>query len=310
MELKKIDGFVTTEKDADGKSYHVYAIGGKKYGGVTSLLSRKLYPNEFAGIPEDVMAAATQRGTDVHEDIEFADTNNFRPHTPEGRNYRALMDIYKLERVANEYMVCDFVNIASKIDLVVKGEGYSENEFGLIDFKTCYAINLQKVRWQLSIYAYMFETVNKGAQISHLFVMHLRGEKRELIEVNRIPDAFVSSLLKADVCGEAFSDPFAPVQSTEQLPAMFAEAEAMVVALEQQKKEAVKRSDALKAAFLEYMESHNIKKFDSPLCTITLKNGGVRVNFDSAKLKNDDPITWAKYKNETKVKNSVTINIK
>ena len=76
---------------------------------------------------------------------------------------------------------------------------------------------LAKARWQLSIYAYMFELMNKKAKVGRLFIIHLRNKQKkdgswdhiaEIIFVNRIPSDICEDLLATDLLGEQFADPF------------------------------------------------------------------------------------------------------
>lgn len=69
--------------------------------------------------------------------------------------------------------------------------------------------------WQLSIYAYLFELQNPLIKVDKLFGIWLRGNKSELVEIERKPDAEVKRLLECEIKGEQFL-PNAPVPADEK----------------------------------------------------------------------------------------------
>ena len=82
-------------------------------------------------------------------------------------------------------------NYASCIDKVYR---YDDNTFFLGDIKTTYKLNKEYVQWQLSIYAHLFEKeTNKGAKVSSIFAIWLRGTTHQIVELERIPDEKVKN---------------------------------------------------------------------------------------------------------------------
>jgi hypothetical protein len=68
------------------------------------------------------------------------------------------------------------MNYASNIDKVYR---VSDDTFSLGDIKTYGVMSpkkREKAKWQLSIYAYLFELQNKKAKIDKLFIIHLRNK--------------------------------------------------------------------------------------------------------------------------------------
>ena len=137
--------------------------------------------------------------------------------TQEVIDYIQLCKDYGLVHECSEYLVTDSKDWASKIDKVYR---VSEDTFSLGDIKTYGQMTpekLEKARWQLSIYAFFFELMNRKAKIDKLFVIRLRNKMKkdgsfdhinEIIFVNRIPSDVCKELLDCDLKGEAFVNPY------------------------------------------------------------------------------------------------------
>ena len=175
---------------------HTYWLDGKGLSGITGMLQRQLFPTEFDGIPRHLIQGAADYGTSVHISCEDFDKNWINDGTQEVNDYIQLCKDYGLVHECSEYTVTDGANWASKIDKVYR---VSDDTFSLGDIKTygqMTPIKLEKARWQLSIYAYFFEQMNKKAKVDQLFIIRLRNKMKkdgsfdhikEIIFVNRIP---------------------------------------------------------------------------------------------------------------------------
>ena len=144
---------------------HEYWLGDKQLSGITGMLQRQLFPDEFNGISEATLNAAAEYGTGVHSSIEDFDKNWINDGTQETVDYIQICKDYGLTHEASEYNVTDSKSWASNIDKVYR---VSDDTFSLGDIKTygqMTADKLQKARWQLSIYAYLFELQNKKAKV-------------------------------------------------------------------------------------------------------------------------------------------------
>lgn len=133
---------------------HTYLLGDKYLSGITGTLQRQMFPNEFEGIPKDVIDAAAQYGTDVHHSCEDFDFSWINDGTQEVQDYIQICKEYNLTHECSEYTVTDGSDWASRIDKVYR---VSDDTFDIGDIKTygvMTADKLAKAKWQLSIYAF------------------------------------------------------------------------------------------------------------------------------------------------------------
>lgn len=186
---------------------HTYNLDGLSLHGITGMLSRQLFPNKYDGIPEYILKKAAEKGSQVHESIELYDSG-FEPaeETLELKNYKRIKGEYGLKTLANEYLVSDNSFFASAIDLV-----FTDKEENIIfaDIKTTRKLDKEYVRWQLSIYAYLFELQNPELKVGKLYALWLRGENFEFTEVERIGADIVKSLMNCEIEGRQFDNPLA-----------------------------------------------------------------------------------------------------
>ena len=189
---------------------HTYLLGDKFLSGITPVLQRQFFPTEFEGIPKHIVDAAAEYGTGVHASCEDFDANWNNDGTVEVQDYIQICHDYNLTHEASEYTVTDGKDYASQIDKVYR---VSDDTFDLGDIKTYGQMTqekTEKARWQLSIYAMLFERQNRGAKVGRLFIIHLRNKQKkdgtfdhisEIIFVNRIPSEICEDMLATDLRG-------------------------------------------------------------------------------------------------------------
>ena len=205
--IKLIDSQVVFNQE-----YHTYSLNGITLNGITGLIKSQLFPNLYKNIPQYILDKAGERGTMVHESIELFDAG-FEPKvsTPELENYKRIKQENELTTITNEYIVTDKEHFASAIDLVLcKGE-----DIILADIKTTYTLDKEYVRWQLSIYAYLFELQNPDLKVSKLYALWLRDDKSEFAEVKRVEIDTIKGLLQCEIDGRKFN---APANKADNMP--------------------------------------------------------------------------------------------
>ena len=185
---------------------HTYFLGEKQLKGITGMISRQLFPNKYKDIPEYILKRAAEKGSRIHGQCQFADVTGLPPESIEAINYIRERVNAGYKAFANEYTVSDNEYFASNIDCVWE----KDEKISLVDIKTTASLDREYLSWQLSIYAYLFELQNPLIKVDKLFGIWLRGDKSELVEIERKPDAEVKRLLECEIKGEHFL-PNAPV---------------------------------------------------------------------------------------------------
>ena len=185
MQLKN-SGVIFREED------HTYWLNGKQLQGITGILSRQLFPNKYADVPEHILKNAAKRGTEIHEACEAFDMFGISSRE-EVDWYAKLQKDEGLEIIESEYLVTDNDAYASAIDKVgtVKGKN------ALLDIKTTYSLDIDSISWQLSIYKYFFNLLNPDIEIDGLFAIWIR-DGAKLVEVKEQPQEEVVRLLECD----------------------------------------------------------------------------------------------------------------
>ena len=275
--------------------------------GITGMIERQLFPDKYSGVPDFVMRRAAERGSFIHEVCELVDDLGIEHESEEARNYQRLKEEYALQYEASEYLVSDNEHFASCIDKVYRE---SDTEFSLGDIKTTYKLDKEYVRWQLSIYAYLFERQNPGCKAVRLFAIWLRGDKAELVEVDRIPDDVIVALLSAEIGGLKFSNPYALPAPPNELPQKYQEMEQAIVEIDRQERYWKEQKKILMDGIMQEMVKAGAYSWESEAIRLTRKKEGIRKDFDKKSLEKDYPEIYAKYIIETPVSGSVTLKIK
>ena len=294
------------------KELHEYWLGDKQLSGITGMLQRQLFPDEFEGIPEAMLQEAARYGTEVHESIEAFDTSWLNDGTQEVQDYISLCNENGLVHERSEYTVTDGESWASNIDKVYR---MSDDTFSLGDIKTYGTMTsekIEKARWQLSVYAYFFELQNTGAKVEKLFIIHLRDKaksdgtfdhKAEILPVERIPNDICKELLDADLQGKKFTNPYS-------IPEKYKEKESYIRQLIQTKNEVEARLSEIKSEILEDMERIGARTWETETMRLTRKMPGVRVSFNAAKFKEDHPeFDFTSYERISNVSGSLLIAV-
>ena len=295
------------------KEDHTYELDGKYLSGITEMLQRQLFPDEFDGVPEQAIEQAALYGTEVHESIEQFDSSWTNDGTQEVADYIKICTSNGLVHERSEYTVTDGMNWASNIDKVFRR---GDSTFDLADLKTYGTMTVEKMekaRWQLYIYAYLFETLNPNATVGKLYIIHLRNKLKKdgttdhianLIEVDRIPSEVCKKLLDTDLAGEQFENPYSTI------PADIAEREQEIRTLMLQKKEAEERLNELKSEILSRMEETQVRSWNTETMKLTRKLPSTRYSFDLNRFKSDHPeFNYDDYMKKSTVGSSLLITV-
>ena len=280
---------------------HTYSLNGIALKGITGMIKSQLFPDMYKDIPQYILDKAAERGTMVHESIELFDAG-FEPKEtiPELESYKRIKRENGLTTLANEYIVTDKKHFASAIDLVLcKGE-----DIILADIKTTYTLDKKYVRWQLSIYAYLFELQNPELKVSKLYALWLRDDKSEFAEIKRVEIDTIKDLLQCEVEGCKFNAPAAKANNT---PSEIKQAEKAVYSLIQQIKELDTQKKELSKGLLKLMQDNDVKTYKGEYITLSRKAASTREDIDKKKLKDEYPEAYAACMKITNISESLQI---
>ena len=294
--IKLIDSQVVFNQE-----YHTYSLNGITLNGITGLIKSQLFPNLYKDIPQYILDKAAERGTMVHESIELFDAG-FEPKvsTPELENYKRIKQENELTTITNEYIVTDKEHFASAIDLVLcKGE-----DIILADIKTTYTLDKEYVRWQLSIYAYLFELQNPDLKVSKLYALWLRDDKSEFAEVKRVEIDTIKGLLQCEIDGRKFN---APANKADNMPSEIKQAEKAIYHLITQIKELNAQKKELSKGLLKLMQDNDVKSYKGKYVTLSRKAASTREDIDKKKLKDEFPEIYAACVKTTKINETLQI---
>lgn len=294
--IKLIDSQVVFNQE-----YHTYSLNGITLNGITGLIKSQLFPNLYKDIPQYILDKAAERGTMVHESIELFDAG-FEPKvsTPELENYKRIKQENELTTITNEYIVTDKEHFASAIDLVLcKGE-----DIILADIKTTYTLDKEYVRWQLSIYAYLFELQNPDLKVSKLYALWLRDDKSEFAEVKRVEIDTIKGLLQCEIDGRKFN---APANKADNMPSEIKQAEKAIYHLITQIKELDAQKKELSKGLLKLMQDNDVKTYKGEHITLSRKAASTREDINKKKLKDEFPEIYAACLKTTKINETLQI---
>lgn len=289
------------------KDTHTYTTPeGVRLQGITGIIERQLFPDKYSGVPEFVMKRAAERGSFVHEICELVDDLDIDHESEEARNYQKIKESYGLQYEASEYLVSDNEHFASCIDKVYRE---SDSEFSLGDIKTTYKLDKEYVRWQLSIYAYLFERQNPGCKVVRLFAIWLRGSISELLEVERIPDGIILELLSAEIEGRKFINPYAVPSVKTGMPLKYREMEDSIIEITEQAKYWSERKKELTDGVMKEMVKAGAYSWKGESVSFIRKKDSIRRTFDREAFERDYPGVYDKYLVDTPVCGSITLKV-
>lgn len=310
MENKML-GLVASPVVFDGE-HHTYHLNGNQLSGVTPIIAW-LFPDTYKGIPQSVLDEAAKHGTMVHKLCELCDSLGVADE-PLIIEYKQMMADAGLQVACSEYLVSDERYVASAIDKVL-------DDCSLADIKTTSKLHVANVQLQLSIYAYLFERMNKGKQVPHLYAIWIpkpQYGKPAIKEVDRIPAEFCERLIAAYVMG---ADPKPYVEELDMMGFKYEERKTgevpegvqplvdELVIIKKQLDLLTEREKELKSALLTCMESNGEQKWVGDNIQISYKGSYSRESVDTKALKENEPALYEQYKKVSKVSASITYKI-
>lgn len=160
---------------------HIYTAGDHRIMSVTTLLHLD-NPTKYEHVSEATLERASEKGTKVHNAIEcYVKYGLERDDLQEFRNFKFLQKMFKFEVLDSEVMVLlehNGIELVGTTDLVLNYKG----ELALGDIKRTSALDKEYLAKQLNLYRLAYQQTY-GQEIKHLIGIHLREDKRKLIEL-------------------------------------------------------------------------------------------------------------------------------
>lgn len=160
---------------------HIYTAGDHRIMSVTTLLHLD-NPSKYEHVSEATLERASEKGTEVHNAIEcYVKYGLERDDLQEFRNFKFLQKMFKFEVLDSEVMVLlehNGIELVGTTDLVLNYKG----ELALGDIKRTSALDKEYLAKQLNLYRIAYQQTY-GQEIKHLIGIHLREDKRKLIEL-------------------------------------------------------------------------------------------------------------------------------
>ena len=284
--------------------HHTYTLDGKELSGITSIIGKYLFPNMYSNVSESVLEAARERGSMVHAGLEAEFNLGMFADLPEIVAYRELAKQHKIKQIAAEYIVTDYNSIATCIDNVA----YVNGELALLDYKTTSVLNIEYLRWQLSLESLMFTMVNQ-CSVAKAYAVHLPKPKdgvceAKLVEIELIPCSYLMSLLDAFNAGsEDFINPLRNMgDEFETILEQYRQAEEYLLDV----KETVKYYENIQAECKEklkaIMDERKVTTYEGSGVKVTRSADTIRKTFDLKLLQEQCPKFPAKWMKEIETK--------
>lgn len=170
---------------------HHYTVDGKQVLSTTQIL-QKMFPQKYAGVSEEVLQRAADRGTRIHGMIEqyalHHEMNDRFDLEIEGIGYPKLEDLHYISIESSEKKLAYMDNgeplYAGTYDML----GTKDNRPELIDIKCTSVCDRTYLSWQLSMYAMALEQ-ETGKKIETLACIWVPKDKvTEYIPIERLPE--------------------------------------------------------------------------------------------------------------------------
>lgn len=160
---------------------HTYLVDGIIVPSITQILKIK-FKNKYSGVDQKVLNRASEKGTEIHEDIEKLCKTGEAEDLKEVKNFIFLQKQYKFNTIDNEVPIILFREEtpvgAGRLDLVLE----ENNELGLGDVKRTSVLDKEYLAYQLNLYRIGYQQCY-DKEIKFLKGLHLREDVRKYINI-------------------------------------------------------------------------------------------------------------------------------
>lgn len=294
--------YYTCEYEEKGHKYFLVNIETKErvkeLKSVTRLLGDMGIAPNYAFANEEIVKMAAERGTLIHSEVQNYYEKGEIGFTQELYDCIELLKQNNLTVIDCERILFD-ENVAGRYDLSATADG----KYTLLDVKTGKVLHKDSVKWQLSIYAYLYKKMY-GLKIGSISALHL-GTNSKLVPLEIESEEDVKNLIEADQRHIDFVKKCTLPQAEElyKIEERLAELKTQSKALETER-------DKFYTAIMSAMNIAGVKSFEDERLKITYVDEYLKDSFDIKKFREDDPLTAEKYTKTTTVKASIRVKIK
>lgn len=293
------------------KETHTYKKDDVIYTSVTQLLSKHNLSANYKDIDPTIIKEAAKYGNDIHEQLEHLIKGTSKDVSQTALNGFKLLGGITL--MASEMMVWSELDVLSgTIDIMA----YIDNKLTILDIKTTYAFHELSVRWQLSLYAYLyFKQYGTRVDLIKSLWYDKKNKKWFLKDLEFISDDNIQRLLECERQGILYTE----ATEYELIDTYYSKQLATTVGKIKQYKEWIKELEKEQALIEDVikngMKEYNIKSFDNEYFKITYTPETVRKKVDYEAILNDKgveitPQDIEKHTKKTTVKDRLTITLK
>lgn len=276
------------------KEEHSYSLGNKQLRGITGIIKKHFFPTKYKDVPPEILKAAAERGSLIHEEIENYIMKGEFGFTDEFNLWKEYTDING-GNALSEFLVDDGENIATAIDIV----HCTPIGWILRDVKTTYTLDKEYLSWQLSILAYLFER-QTGEKVSAICADWIKNGVFSSVQIDRKSDEEIEKLLKSEFSGEIYT-PEGLVLAEDEIACV--NRLAMLLTGLKEQEQSVK--DMIKLKMLE----QGLKKAEIGNLQFTYIASTARQSFDSKLFEKEHPEIYCKYIKTSNVSDSVRIKV-
>jgi len=278
---------------------HTYWLGKKQLISVTQLMRKHGLGTDYSKVDSNVLNAKAARGTFIHKEIEEYIKTAEVGFSSELQDFIDETEKLGFGEMFSEIIVNNDL-VAGTADLIA----HTTNGRVLADIKTSVSLDKRAVAWQLSLYERL-----SGETFVGLYVFHL-GEKSRAVQIERIAAEDIDRLLECERNGEIYQE--LGLVIANDLAAQVEEAEnALAIAVAAQKAAEV-TAKALRETLYNAMAAQGIKSWETPSKSmlITIVEPHTKTQVNGAKLKEELPDIFEKYKKISNVKGHLKITIR
>ena len=290
---------------------HEYLLDGKRLISVTQLLRKHNLSPSYDGVSEEVLRKKAERGTLIHKEIEEFNKKINIGFSKELTNYINFINKYNVDVLESEFMVNNDV-VAGTIDLIY----FIEDKMYISDIKTTSTLHYDSVKWQLSIYAYLYWlSHDRAKELARLDYNNTSGQALhfnkdsdlKVVDVQLMPFDEVDRLIESERNSQQYElETNINANQLIELTTL----EHIITTLDTQLKEAKSRKQELTNAILGEMKNRNLKTIEKDNLKITYVAPYEKQSIDSKRLKEEKPEIYSQYIKTSKIEESIKITIK